>query len=66
MQLISVWFHLSDVRTEDFIKDSIGFTASCDLDMEDIVPYNSTLSRFRSELIAKKRYQSTMDEVHRQ
>ena len=66
MQLISVWFHLSDVRTEEFIKDSIRFTAFCGLDMEDAVPDHSTLSRFRSELTAKKLYQKIMDEVHRQ
>ncbi|MCY4298081.1 MAG: transposase, partial [Flavobacteriaceae bacterium] len=66
MQLISVWFHLSDVRTEEFIKDSIIFTAFCGLDMEDAIPDHRTLSRFRSELTAKKLYQSIMDEVHRQ
>ena len=66
MQLISVWFHLSDVRTEEFIKDSIRFTAFCGLDMEDAVPDHSTLSRFRSELTAKKLDQKIMDEVNRQ
>ena len=66
MQLISVWFHLSDVRTEEFIKDSIRFTAFCGLDMEDAVPDHSTLSRFRSALTAKKIYQKIMDEVNRQ
>ncbi|MCY4298020.1 MAG: IS5 family transposase [Flavobacteriaceae bacterium] len=66
MQLISVWFHLSDVRTEEFMKDSIRFTAFCGLDMEDAVPDHSTLSRFRSELTAKKLYQKIMDEVNRQ
>ena len=34
--------------------------------MEDAVPDHSTLSRFRSELTAKKLDQKIMDEVHRQ
>ena len=66
MQLISVWFHLSDVETEELIKDNIGFTAFCGLEMEDAVPDHRTLSRFRSELKAKNLYQKIMDEVNRQ
>ncbi len=66
MQLISVWFHLSDVRTEEFIKDRIRFTAFCGLDREDAVLDHSTLSRFGSEWRAKKLYQKIMDEVNRQ
>ncbi len=66
MQLISVWFHLSDVRTEEFMKDSIRFTAFGRLDMEDAVPDHSTLSRFRSELTAKKIDQRIMEEGNRQ
>ena len=47
------------------MKDSIRFTAFGDLDMEDAVPDHITLSRFRSELTAKKIAQQMMDEVHR-
>ncbi len=66
MQLISVWFHLSDVRTEECIKDSISFTDFCGLDMEDAIPDHSTLSRFDSEWTAQKLNQKIMEEVNRQ
>ena len=66
MPLIWVWFHLSDVGTEAFMKDSMNFTAFCGRDMEDAVPDHSRLSRFGWEWTVPKRYQRIMDEVNRQ
>ncbi len=64
--LLSVGFHLWDVRTQEFIKDRIRFTAFCGLDREDAVPDYSRRSGFRSSLTAKKLYQKIMEEVHGQ
>ncbi|MCY4161177.1 MAG: transposase [Flavobacteriaceae bacterium] len=63
MQLISVWLHLSEVRMEEFMKDSISFTAFYGLEMEHAIPDYRMLSRFCSELTAKKLDESVMDEV---
>ncbi|MCY3997925.1 MAG: transposase [Flavobacteriaceae bacterium] len=44
MPLISVWFKLSDVRTEEFMKDSTRFTTFCGLDIGAVTPNHSILS----------------------
>ena len=66
MQLISVWYGLSDVKTEDLTMDSISFCRFCGLELMDSVPDHSTLSRFRSELTRKKLYQPIMLMVNKQ
>ena len=66
MQLISVWYGLSDVQTEDLTMDCISFCRFCGLELMDSVPDHSTLSRFRSELTRKKLYQPIMLMVNKQ
>lgn len=53
MQLISIWYDLSDIQTEAMVNDSISAIKFCDLTIEDDVPGHSTLSRFRKVLIDK-------------
>lgn len=66
MQLISVWYNLSDVRTEEMVNDSLSFMHFCGLELEDIVPDHSTLSRFRSELTAKRAYDRLLRKINEQ
>ena len=66
MQLISVWYGLSDVKIEDLTMDCISFCRFCGLELMDIVPDHSTLSRFRSEWTRKKLYQPIMLMVNKQ
>ena len=66
MQLISVWYGLSDVKTEDLTMDSISFCRFCGLELMDSVPDHSTLFRFRSELTRKKLYQPIMLMINKQ
>ena len=56
MQLISIWYHLSDLQTEAMVNDSFSTMRFCNLRIEDRVPDHSTLSRFRKELTHKKAY----------
>ena len=56
MQLISVWYGLSDVKTEDLTMGCISFCRLCGLELMNIVPDHSILSRFRSEWTRKKLY----------
>jgi len=59
MQLISVWYDLSDVQTEEMVNDSLSAMKFCNLTIEDHVPGHSTLSRFKKELIEK----NAMDKI---
>ena len=38
MQLVSVWYNLSDVQTEDAVNDMLSVMKFCDLSLEDPVP----------------------------
>lgn len=66
MQLISIWYDLSDVATEDMVNDSISAMRFCGLHIEDSVPDHSTLSRFRKELSEKKSYDRMLRKINEQ
>lgn len=66
MQLISIWYDLSDIQTESMVNDSISAIKFCDLTIEDDVPGHSTLSRFRKVLIEKNSYEKLLDLVNNQ
>ncbi len=66
MQLMSIWYDLSDIQTESMVNDSLSAIKFCGLTIEDNVPGPSTLSRFRRELIRKKAYEKLLDQVNNQ
>ena len=66
MQLISVWYNLSDVKTEETVSDSLSLMCFCGLKLEDDVPDHSTLSRFRTELTEKKAYDRLLRKINQQ
>lgn len=66
MQLISIWYDLSDTQTEAMVNDSLSSIKFCDLTIEDDIPGHSTLSRFRKELIEKNAYDRLLDLVNQQ
>ena len=66
MQLISVWYNLSDVQTEEMVNENLSMMKFCDLALEDPVPDHSTLSRFRKELTEKKSYDRLLLKINRQ
>lgn len=66
MQLISIWYNLSDVRTEEMVYDSFSAMNFCGLTIEDSVPDHSTISRFRKELTEKKAYDRLLKKVNQQ
>lgn len=59
MLLIGIWNDLSDERTELHVNDSLSAMKFCGLELEDIVPDHSTLSRFRSHLT----YRGAFDKI---
>ncbi len=66
MQLVSMWYSLSDVQTEEIVNDSLSTMKFCGLALEDSVPDHSTLSRFRTELTQKKAYDRLLRKINRQ
>lgn len=66
MQLISIWYNLSDVQTEEMVNDSLSCMKFCGLCLEDSVPDHSTISRFRSELTQKKSYDRLLRRLNKQ
>jgi len=66
MQLIAVWYNLSDMQTEVMVNDSISAIKFCDLTMEDDIPGHTTLSRFRKVLIDKNVYDGLIQQINNQ
>ncbi|MXV38000.1 hypothetical protein GO491_04815 [Flavobacteriaceae bacterium Ap0902] len=66
MQLVSIWYNLSDVQTEETCNDSLSVMKFCGLALEDSVPDHSTLSRFRTELSQKKAYDRLLKKINQQ
>ena len=50
MTLLQTWYGLSDYEVEEKINDSLSFMKFVGLTLEDDVPDNSVLSRFRTEM----------------
>ena len=66
MQLLQIWYQLSDPGVEDMVNDSLSAMLFCGLDLESEVPDHSTLSRFRSELVEKKAYDRLLRKINKQ
>ena len=64
MQLLQIWYNLSDPGVEDMVNDSLSAMRFCGLHIEDDVPDHSTLSRFRKELVEKKAYDRLLKKIN--
>jgi transposase, IS5 family len=66
MSLLQTWYGLSDYEVEEKVNDSLSFMNFVGLTLEDDVPDNTVLSRFRTELTKKKAYEKLMDNINGQ
>ena len=66
MCLLQTWYGLSDYEVEDRVNDSISFGYFCDLNIYQVAPDHSTLSRFRSLMTKAKAYEPLFKEINRQ
>ena len=66
MSLLQTWYGLSDYEVEEKVNDSLSFMKFVGLTLEDDVPDNSVLSRFRTELTLKGGYEKLMDTINGQ
>ncbi len=53
MLLLQTWYGLSDYEVGERVNDSLSFMAFAGLSLEDPVPDNTVLSRFRTALVQK-------------
>jgi len=66
MSLLQTWYGLSDYEVEEKVNDSLSFMKFVGLTLEDDVPDNTVLSRFRTELTTKKGYEKLMCNINKQ
>ena len=66
MSLLQTWYGLSDYEVEERVNDSLSFMQFVGLTLEDSVPDNTVLSRFRSELTKKNAYEKLLTGINNQ
>jgi len=66
MSLLQTWYGLSDYEVEEKVNDSLSFMKFVGLTLEDAVPDNSVLSRFRTEMTQKGAYEKLMGLINGQ
>jgi len=64
--LLQTWYGLSDYEVEDRINDSISFSYFCGMNIDEVSPDHSTISRFRTLMTKKKAYEKLFKEINRQ
>ena len=66
IELLRVWYGLSDGEVEDQVNDRISFSRFVGLSMDDNVPDSTTVCRFRNILVEAKLYDTLLNEINRQ
>lgn len=66
MCLLQTWYGLSDYEVEDRVNDSISFGYFCNLNIDQIAPDHSTLSRFRTAMTKANAFEPLFKEINKQ
>ena len=66
MELMRVWYGLSDGEIEEQVNDRLSFSRFAGLSMDEAVPDSTTLCCFRNALVKSGVYDSLLSEVNRQ
>lgn len=66
MSLLQTWYGLSDYEVEDRVNDSISFSYFCGLNIDQVAPDHSTLSRFRTLMTKAKAYEPLFKAINQQ
>lgn len=64
MCLLQTWYGLSDYEVEDRVNDSISFGYFCGLNIDQVAPDHSTVSRFRTAMTKAGAYDLLFKEVN--
>ncbi|XOD67356.1 MAG: transposase [Flavobacteriales bacterium Tduv] len=65
MMLLSNKYNLSDVGMEELVKESLTCMRFCGFRLEDQIPDNTSLCRFRNEIVAKKAYECLLKKINK-
>jgi IS5 family transposase len=66
MCLLQSWYGLSDYEVEDRLNDSISFSYFCGMNIDEVAPDHSTLSRFRTALTKTKTFEKLFSTINAQ
>ena len=66
MCLLQTWYGLSDYEVEDRVNDSISFSYFCGLNIDQVAPDHSTLSRFRTAMTKAGAFDPLFKEINAQ
>ncbi len=66
MCLLQSWYGLSDYEIEDRLNDSISFSYFCGMNIDQVAPDHSTLSRFRTALTKTKTFEKLFSSINAQ
>ena len=66
MCLLQTWYGLSDYEVEDRVNDSISFGYFCGLNIDQVSPDHSTLSRFRKSMTDAGAYEQLFKQINSQ
>ncbi|XOD68172.1 MAG: transposase [Flavobacteriales bacterium Tduv] len=66
MILLSHWYDLSDVRTEELVKNSLSCMSFYGFRLEDKYPYHTTLYKFHNKIVAKKAYECLLKKINKE
>jgi len=66
MCLLQTWYGLSDYEVEDRVNDSISFSYFCGLNIDQVAPDHSTLSRFRTAMTKAGAFDPLFKEINTQ
>lgn len=64
--LLQQWYRLSDPEAEKAVKDRLPFQRFLDLEITDPVPDETTICRFRNNLVEKKLYEEVFGDINAQ
>jgi len=64
--LLQTWYGLSDYEVEDRINDSISFSTFCGMNIDEVSPDHSTISRFRTMMTNSEAYDKLFKEINKQ
>lgn len=66
MCLLQSWYGLSDYEVEDRLNDSISFSYFCGMNIDQVAPDHSTVSRFRTALTETKTFEKLFSSINAQ
>jgi IS5 family transposase len=64
--LLQTWYGLSDYEVEDSVNDRISFSYFCGLNIDQVAPDHSTVSRFRTVMTNTGAYENLFKEINTQ